>query len=676
MTIRKKALWLRGCVAVLTLGSAASLCRAEASTQPASDDLTSLSLDELMNVEVSSVTKHKIRIADAPAAITVIGQEDIRRSGHSSIPELLRMVPGLDVARFNASTWAVSSRGFNSVYSEKLLVLQDGRTLYSPLFSGVYWDAQDTILEDLDRIEVIRGPGSTIWGANAVNGVINITTKSARDTQGGLFIGRTGSDEHIGAVRYGGKIDDNTFYRVYAKYRTHDDLALADGSDDHDGYDSQRAGFRIDRHATNDDQVTLSGEIYSSTIGQVVSLPVASPPFTTLVYDTSTPSGGHLLGRWKHKVSENSDYSVQLYYDCVQRDDRRFEYSSDTFDVDFHHRFRVDDRQDLVWGAGFRYVADSIDMRDQGFFDPDNRDYYLGSAFVEYHRSIVPDRLHLWLGTKLEVNSSTGLEVQPTVRGIWTPNPRNSLWAAVSRAVRTPAYFEDSGNITLTAFPTPILIPGISATTGTESFKSETLLAYELGYRWQATPRLSFDLATFYNEYDRLRSSFLDTPFVDTTSTPPRLVQPVQLENAGKAESYGGELSVNYSVTDNWRIMGSYSLLFLDAHSTNPSGNRQLEDTLEGSSPRNQFQIRTYYNLSRNLQLNGALYYVDNISHYNVPSYIRVDASLTWMIDKNCELTIGGQNVFDDRHPEFGSELFDVPTEPQHSMFAQFIWRF
>jgi iron complex outermembrane receptor protein len=653
----------------------APLCRADADTRPADKDLTSLSLDELMNVEVSSVTKQSIRIAQAPAAISVISQEDIRRSGHSSIPELLRMVPGLDVARFNANSWAISSRGFNSIYSEKLLVLQDGRTLYSPLFSGVNWDAQDYLLEDLERIEVIRGPGSTIWGANAVNGVINITTKSARDTQGGLVVGRAGAEEQIGAARYGGAIDKDTFYRVYAQYRTHDDFPLADGSDDHDGYDSQRAGFRIDRYATSADQLTLEGEIYSGRNGQTISIPTFSPPFTTLVDDTATPAGGYFLSRWTHNISEHSSFSLQLYYDRVERDDRRFQYSSDTFDVDFNHRFRLDDRQDLIWGAGFRLIADRIDMGDQGFFDPDSRDYYLGSAFVEYHAILVPERLHLWLGTKLEMNSSTGLEVQPSVRGVWTPNSRNSLWAAVSRAVRTPAYYQDAGHITLTAFPTPLGPPGVTVTTGSENSKSEMLIAYELGYRWQATPRLSVEVATFYNDYDRLRSSSLGTPFFDPAAAPPRIVQPILLGNSVKAESYGGEVSANYNITDNWRIMASYSLLLLNAHMTD-SVAVDGQDVLERGSPRNQFQLRTYYNVTRNLQLNAALYYVDNASHHQIPAYIRTDASLSWTVHKSMDLTIGAQNLFDDRHPEFGSELFDVATEPDRAFYAQLSWRF
>ncbi len=314
-------------------------------------------------------------------------------------------------------------------------------------------------------------------------------------------------------------------------------------------------------------------------------------------------------------------------------------------------------------------------MRDQGFFDPDSRDYYLGSAFAEYHAILVPDRLHLWLGTKLEMNSSTGLEVQPSVRGVWTPNTRNSLWAAVSRAVRTPAYFEDAGHITLTAFPTPLGFPGATVTTGSDNIKSEMLIAYELGYRWQATPRLSVEVATFYNDYDRLRSSSLGTPFFDATATPPHLVQPILLGDAVKAESYGGEISANYNVTDNWRVMASYSLLMLHAHMTSPAAVNG-EEGLERGSPRNQFQLRTYYNLTRNIQLNAAIYYVDNVPHFQIPAYIRTDASLAWTVNKSMDLTIGAQNIFDDRHPEFGSELFDVSTEPARAVYAQLSWRF
>jgi iron complex outermembrane receptor protein len=641
------------------------------------DDLTSMSLEDLMTIQITSVSKQKQTVAQAPAAVTAIGQEEIRRSGLNSIPELLRLVPGLDVARINASHWAISSRGFNELYSSKLLVLMDGRSVYTPLFSGVYWDTLDYILPDLDRIEVIRGPGATLWGANAVNGVINITTKSARDTQGFLLSGEYSTIDRVGGVRYGGKIDDDTFYRLYTKYSTTEDFDLPNGGGgDHDGWDALRGGFRIDRYAGDKDVLTLQADGYSIREGQQYNIPVLTPPFVRPTPDTANYSGGNVLARWTHTISDKSDFSVQFYYDRLNRSDLQLGYTLDTYDLDFQHRFALSKRQEIIWGADFRFQSDSIRNTNIGRFDPRNRDAYLVSGFIQDDITIVPDRLHFILGTKLETNSYSGFEIQPSARVLWTPNERNSVWAAVSRAVRTPSRWEEDSTLLFATTPTAAGIPGQIETRGQKGFDSEQLWAYELGYRTQATQSLTVDTAIFYNSYDNLRSGMQGAPSLSVNPLPPHLVIPINLGNDIDGATYGFEIAANWNVTPAWRLTGSYTFKIIDLHRgfgvdvTN-------ERAFEGTSPRNQFQLHSYYDITRDLEVNAGLYYVENLRTGDIPSYVRIDAGLTWRPKENLEVTVGVQNLLDPQHPEFNSGFFtNQNTEVPRSIYGQVVFRF
>ena len=663
--------------AVLLGAAFASTARADSPEPGETDDLTSMSLEDLMSIQITSVSKQKQTVAQAPAAVTAIGQEDIRRSGLNSIPELLRLVPGLDVARINASHWAISSRGFNELYSRQLLVVMDGRSVYTPLFSGVYWDTLDYIMPDLDRIEVIRGPGATLWGANAVNGVINITTKSARDTQGFLLTGEGSTNDRVGGVRYGGKIDDDTFYRVYTKYSTTEDFDLPGGDHDHDGWDALRGGFRIDRYAGDKDVITFQGDGYSIREGQQYNIPVLVPPFVRQTPDTANYSGGNLLARWTHTISEKSDFSVQFYYDRLNRSDIQLGYTLDTYDLDFQHRFALSPRQEVIWGADFRFMTDSIRNGTVGTFSPRNRDAYLVSGFVQDDVTIIPDRLHFILGTKMETNSYSGFEIQPSARILWTPNERNSIWGAVSRAVRTPSRWEEDSNLVFATLPTtPAGIPGEIDTQGHKGFESETMWAYELGYRTQATQSLTVDAAVFYNSYDNLRSGAQGTPGVSLNPMPPHLVIPINLGNGISGATYGFEVAANWNVTPAWRLTGSYSFLITDLHRgfgvdvTN-------ERAFEGTSPQNQFQIHSYYDITKDLEFNTSFYYVENLATGNIPSVLRLDAALTWRPKENLEVTVGVQNALDPQHPEFNSGFFqNQNTEVPRAVYGQVVFRF
>jgi iron complex outermembrane receptor protein len=386
-------------------------------------------VEELMDVEVTSVSRRPEKLTEAASAIQVITGEDIRRSGANSIPEALRLAPNLQVAQVNSSQWAVSSRGFNNVLSNKLLVMIDGRTVYTPLYAGVFWDVQDALLEDIDRIEVVSGPGGTLWGANAVNGVINIITKSAKDTQGFFMEAGAGTESNgFGSMRYGGQLSPGLYYRVYGKGFNRDELVVADGSDAGDGWDMGQGGFRLDWEPNQDDVLTLQSDFYDSK------------PNPEAASDPVVAMGGNILGRWTHKISDDSDFQVQFYYDRTRRDfNDEFTENLDTYDFDAQHRFQIGDRQEIIWGLGYRRMDDSVANLELLGFDPGNKTLSLYSAFIQDEITLIEDRLRLTLGSKFEHNEYTGFEVQPSGRLAWTPSTEHTVWAAVSRAVRTPS---------------------------------------------------------------------------------------------------------------------------------------------------------------------------------------------------------------------------------------------
>lgn len=658
-------------------GSPLTLSDTAAGPATGASDLSKLSLEDLMNIEVTSVSKTRQRIADAPAAVYVITQEEIRRSGMTSIPELLRMVPGMEVSRLNGSEWAVSARGFNDLYANKLLVLMDGRAIYTPLFGGVFWREQDYILDDLDRIEAVRGPGATLWGANAVNGVVNIISKSARDTQGGLVEARYGTDEAIGAVRYGGKIDAETYYRVYAKYRTHDDFDFAGGEEAHDGFDTVRSGFRIDRYAGVESTLTVQGDVFSNRAGQNVIAPVLMPASVAYLPGTFDESGGNLLGRWTHKDGPDSEFMVQAYVDRFYNAYPGYPVEQNTFDIEFQHSFRLSRSQQFTWGGDYRYVNDALAPSRVIVAEPANRDAQQGSLYVQDNIALVPERLHLFVGSKLEVNSYSGLEVEPGVRVLWTPNEHHSVWGAISHAVRTPTRADEDTTDIYSVVATPSL-PAFLTARGNVGLDSEKLTAYELGYRFEPAKRVSIDIAGFYNRYDDLITYTTGDPTVFEPSPGPHLVIPIRTHNVLFGETYGFELSGMARLSDALRVSASYSYFetALHSHRADVSAEHQ-ELVTEGSAPQNQFQLRAYYDVSRNIELNGAAYYQDNLAGLGVRAFWRVDAGITWRPTRDVEISAGIQNALDNNHPEWvnGVDLSAV-TEVPRSIYAQVTWRF
>jgi iron complex outermembrane receptor protein len=637
-----------------------------------------LDLEALMKLEVTSVGKKPEKLSDAAAAIYVITNEDIRRSGATSIPEALRLAPGLEVAKQDSHTWAISSRGFNDEFANQLLVLIDGRSVYTPLFAGVYWDVQDLALEDINQIEVIRGPGAALWGANAVNGVINISTKRAKDTQGLLVSGGGGIEERgFGTVRYGGKIGKDVFYRAYGKYINRDDSALPDGSSANDSWFMWRGGVRFDWEPNEENLFTLQGDIYTGELNQAVIVPSLDPPFAEELRDKVKVSGGNLLGRWSHKFAENSELSFKAYYDRTERDRVVFAERRDTFDLDLQHRFQLGERQDIVVGVGYNITSDELENTFAVSFDPRERTSPLYSAFVQDEIEVIEDRLRLTLGTKVEHNDYTGWEVQPNARLSFSVTKKQTVWFAASRAISTPSRAEDDIRINRQVVPPGVLGPApvLVSQFGSRNMDSKELIAFELGYRIQPHDRVTFDLATFYNIYDRQRSIEPGAPFVEVTPPPPHGVVPFTIDNLIDGEVYGAELASSFQPTDWWRLRVNYTAWSIQLHKKDDSNDPLLEGA-EDDSPNHQVSVRSMMDLPLNLELDLGFRYVDALQNRDVPAYTAFDARIGWRPNSNWELSIVGQNLF-NTHKEFAPSYIQTQTtEVEPSVYAKITFRF
>ncbi len=636
-------------------------------------DLSDLPIETLLQMEVTSVSRKSESLAETPAAVTVVTRDDIARSGAMSIPEALRWVPGLDVAQVDAGQWALTSRGFNDVFANKLLVLQDGRSIYTPLFSGVFWDIQGTMMEDIDRIEVIRGPGATLWGANAVNGVINIITRSAKETQGTLLTLGGGTEERaFASVRYGDKISDDAYFRVYGMYGNHDDSALPTGKDAHDAWQQGKWGFRVDWDVSDQNQLTLQGDAAVGAFNQVIGVfDPAATNFTRMVTGDDRVHNGNVLGRWTHTFSADSDLRVQAYYDRTERSTVIFDEKRDTFDIDFQHRFGIGARNDIVWGAGYRVTSDKVGNSPTISLNPDSRTDNLFSAFLQDEIKLVPDKFSLLIGSKLEHNDYTGVEFQPSGRAHWAPLENHSFWASVSRAVRSPARVEDDV-ILNQVIPPGGLFPGspaaVTTTYGNRNFVSEELLAYEIGYRMQARKNLNVDLALFYNDYDQLRS--IEPGPSPTQPAGPGTI-PFHVANDLFGQTYGAEAALTFQPTPWWRLQPGFSFIEMQLHKRASSQDTTSERD-RGKTPEQQWSFRSSMDLPHNISLDCMLRYVDSLPALNVGSYWGLDVRVAWRPTPWLELSIVGQNLIEDRHAEFHPTFIATQkTEVQRGCYGK-----
>ena len=632
------------------------------------DALKRMSFEELMSVEITSVSRTEESLRDAAAAVAVVTPEIIRRSGATTLPDALRLVPGIHVGEQTSSSWAVSSRGFSSITSEKLLVLSDTRSIYTPLFSGVNWPVQDYLLEDIERVEVIRGPGAALWGSNAVNGVINITTRSARDTHGTLLEAGAGTfDRAWLEARYGGETSGGVNYRVYGKYLDRD-ATLAPALPSEDSWNLGHVGFRTDWDSTPHDSFTVQGDAYRAKLGllspgtTIIGRPGPVPPFS------SDLSGGNVLARWRRTADDGADLQLRAYYDYTRRDDPSFLDTLHTFDLDLQRRFSAGSIHEIVWGADYRLTANTNEGRGVFAVEPEKSTDQLFSGFIQDQISL-GSKLRVTLGTKLEHNDFSGFEFQPSVRMAWLPRENHTSWAAISRAVRVPTRIERDLAIDITD---PAGDP-VARWLGNDDFASERLVAYEIGDRWQPLEKLSFDLALFYNDYDRLASLEFGEPFIATDG---RTVIPITSENLTTGRTYGAELLVEWQPVDDWRLTASYSHIDMNLDAEGQDLNRG--EWQEDATPRNIAGLRSLLTLGTRFEIDAQLRYQTRIERQpaeveSLDGFTELDVHLGWHATEHWDLSLVGQNLLHDDHVEFGP--VDQRGALERAAYLQATWR-
>ena len=634
------------CISIALILWCAGNVRAQGNVSVSAQDLKRLSIEELAELDVTSVSRRAERLSQTAAAVSVLRQDDIRRTGVVTLAEAMRLADGLDVARYDGRTWAVSARGFNISTANKLLVMLDGRTLYSPLFAGTFWDVQDTLLADVDRIEVVRGPGGALWGANAVNGVINIITKDASTTRGGAAMLAGGSDERfIASARHGGRVGASGSYRVFGKYRRKDANVFPTGESADDALQLGRGGFRIDSGDQAMTRWTLQGDVYRGLEG-------------LFDRDDTDVAGGNVLGRWVRRYSGSSELQVQAYYDRTSRNvPLQFDEVRDAFDAEVQRRTILGDRHDFLFGGTVR-VTTGRDIGSGGFhFEPERQTEKLFGFFAQDEIAVKPGRFFLTLGSKFERNDFTGLEVQPTARVRWTPEANQTAWGAISRAVRLPVRIDTGLRIINPA-------TGALIVAGNEDFDAESVIAYEGGYRIRPYVRLSLDVAAFANRYDNLRSQEFPSP----------LGSVVQLGNTLNAVTTGVEVAGTVQVLEQWRVHAWYSYLHKNL-SLDPGSRDLSRGRDEGNDPSFLFSFRSYLDLPHGFALDGVWRHADERPYPPVRAYSELDVRLGWTVRPGWEISLVGQNLLHDHHPELGS-IQAVRYEFQRGGYLRSAWRF
>lgn len=626
------------------------------------EPLKQLSLEELGNIEVTTASKEPVEVWQTPAAIYVITQDDIRRSGATTIPDALRIAPGVEVAQIDANKWAVGIRGFGSRLSRSVLVMIDGRTVYTTLFAGTYWEVQNVMMDDIDRIEVIRGPGGTVWGPNAVNGIINIITKSSKDTQGTLASAGGGNVEQgFFNSRYGSSTSSKNFtYRLYG-------MGFNRGPEDNtagpdfDGWRNIQGGFRTDWAKTDRDNYTLQGDLYDESAGESVSATMYTPPFSQIVNAAAQLSGGNLMWRWKRTISASDDIQVQAYYDRTSRYEPNLEDLRNTYDVEYTQRHGVPWRQELTWGSIVRESRGYDPEVVSGLvFVPDRRTDQLYDLFLQDEIGLIANRLSLTAGTQLLKTNYTGAEFEPTVRLLYTPSTTQSLWAAFSHAVRTPADVERDFNLLGLVSDTPGSLPYLARFNANPNFAPEQLNGYELGYRVLVGKNVYLDVASFYNHYhDLFSEEFEGLPFVENQppynideTVPTHLLLPAQFRNGLRGDTKGVEIAPEWQATKFWRLQGSYSFLHMSLEKAPGSLDVGTAPIIEGSSPQHQVMVQSYFDILKNVTFDIDFRYISALPAEVVPAYSTANVHASWRVTPFVTLSAVGDNLFQPDHAE------------------------
>jgi iron complex outermembrane receptor protein len=662
-TTRVASAILLSAIAVLT----------QAQTPPAKD-LAQVSLEDLMNIEVTSVSKKEQKLSETGAAVYVITQEDIRRSGATNLPDVLRMAPGVEVAQIDANSWAVSIRGFNLLYANKVLVLIDGRSVYSPTFSGTMWNQQQVPLEDIERIEIIRGAGGTVWGANAVNGVINIITKSAKATTGGLVAASAGSQTMgDGLVQYGGEVGDKGAYRVFASASKTGDAGSPSGYSAADQGHMMQGGFRSDWQLDQRDSLTVQGDVLHTRAGEEYLAAGALVPAQGLVSDVGQSDSGNLLARWNRTLAGGSDISLQAYVAPESWVLQGFHESRTTTDLEFKHHWKLGTRNDLVWGLGYWISSDHLTPSATTAILPDHRTDQLYSAFVQDEIRLGPG-VSLVLGSRFEHNSYTGFEFEPSGQLVWSASARQTLWFSATRASREPSRTDFGVQSDYGAIPfgnsTAIL-----RVYGNPMLKSEQVLDFGAGYRVQANKRLSFDLTPFLSYYRDLQTDEPGAPFIQTADGQPQLIIPIVFNYLAHARNYGGEAFANWTVSNRWSLFGSFTLLHMNITRDASSQDTTVEAST-GNSPKHEFQIRSRFTPRPRWDWDVSLAYTGALEALNIPAIPRVDTRLAYRISELIELSVTGSNLLQPRHAEYGDQDGLLHTLVERSVSGKVTWRF
>ncbi len=633
------------------------------------DDLGTLSLESLGSI-VTSVSRKPEDSFRAAAAIYVVSNDDIKTSGATSVAEVLRGVPGLDVAQTESNSWAISSRGFNGQFANKLLVQIDGRSVYTPLFAGVYWDEQNMPLEDIDRIEIIRGPGATQWGANAVNGIINIITKSSAATQGLYASTLVGNQDHnVTDVRYGGKIGEHAYYRTYAEFSDRASTPLVtDGSSGHNAWQMGKVGFRSDINVSDTRKITVQGDAYSNSSDLYLSIPsFTSSSGLDSFSDEFNARGMNILGKWDEKHNDEFQSTFQSYIDYKHLDYFSLTQNLYTFDFDYQTAWKASDRHSVMWGADTRFISVDMTGSSQIAIARDINSETILSAFLQDTYAVIPQEMYFTLGSKFEHNSFSGFALEPSARLSYYPDDKQTIWAAVSHAVRTPSIAEESWQFNIQ----PLGAGLIAQQQYNKDLKSEDLVAYEVGYRVKPIQKLTLDSTAFINNYSRL-TTYEPLDAVDAGGG--NFYLPFEISTLGSGRAYGFETSATWDATSIWNLKANYSYinLLLDKGIS--------QDTLfkgqEGDAPHHKFMLRSQLYLPHDVRLINTGYYVGELPNQSVDAYFRFDTQIIWKATDNIEISLDGQNLLDNNHAEFGAPLNGTQNEIPRAVYAKVSFRY
>lgn len=663
------------CALAFWSGLAIPTAAASAGTEESVNPVKTLTLEQLANVEVTSVSKTPEEVRNTAAAIYVITQEDIWRSGATNIPEALRLAPGVEVARIDGDTWSIGIRGFGSRLARDVLVLIDGRTVYTTLLAGTYWEVQNVMLDDVERIEVIRGPGGTIWGPNALNGVINIITKSAKDTHGALVDAEAGS-LHSGTLnaRYGGR-SGSVDYRVYGLGFDRGHQYHPDGKN-FDDWRAIQGGFRTDWTKNTRDSLTLQGDIYAEGYGEGVTATYYTPPYQKILYGTAPLSGGNILGRWQRAFGEGTDFQLQAFYDRTNRHELNFADLRDTYDLDFLDRFRLPGREQISWGLGARFSRGTNPIIVPGLtFEPNTRTDRLLTAFLQDEIKLVDLHLTLTVGTKFLETNFTGLRLQPSGRLLWTPTGKQTVWASFTHAIRTPSDAEE--NFSLLGFTGQIVngLPFFARFNPNPKFRSEELNGYEVGYRFLLLESAYFDVASFYNHYSGLFSEDVTGGiYLESNPPPPHLLLPADFGNGLLGTTKGIEFAPEWRPVPSWRLRASYSYLQMDIMKSHNSLDIEPPSAVEGSSPKHEVSVSSGLDFAKVLSLDLTYRYVGALPALSVPAYSTADARFDWEANRQVKFSVVGRNLLQPHHVEFGGVDPGPLVGIKRGVYGQITW--